>query len=124
MTTQALRYTVLSLLVAALVAAAGAWLAGPAALSGVLAGAAIGVVVQVAVFWVFLVWLFPGQGWNGYGMGLLVRFAVFALAAFVLVPAAGLPLGATLFSLVAVFWLTTLMEPAFLKARTATLKQG
>jgi hypothetical protein len=53
-----------------------------------------------------------------------VRLAVFALAAFVMVPRAGLPLAATLFSLVGVFWLTTMMEPVFLKTRTSNPTQG
>ena len=115
---QGIRYTAAALAAAALVAAVGLGLA-PRYRDGVLAGAGIGAGVQVAVFWLFFVWLYPGRGWHGYGLGLLVRLAVFALAAFVLVPAAGLPLAATLFSLVGVFWLTTMMEPLFLKTRTS-----
>ena len=82
------------------------------------------VLVQVAVFWIFFVWMYPDRGWHGYGLGLLVRLAVFALAAFVLVPRAGLPFAATLFSLVGVFWLTTMMEPVFLNKRTSNPTQG
>jgi hypothetical protein len=120
---QGIRYTVAALAAAALVAVAGVSMA-PRFRDGVLAGAGIGVAVQVAVFWIFFVWLFPGRGWHGYGLGLLVRLAIFALAAFVVVPAAGLPLAATLFSLVGVFWLTTVMEPVFLKTRTSNPTQG
>lgn len=120
---QGIRYTVAALAAAALVALAGVSMA-PRFRDGVLAGAAIGVAVQVAVFWIFFVWLYPGRGWHGYGLGLLVRLAIFALAAFVLVPQAGLPLAATLFSLVGVFWLTTVMEPVFLKTRTSNPTQG
>lgn len=115
---QGIRYTAVSLAVAALVAVAGLRMA-PRFGEGILAGAAIGVTVQVAVFWIFAVWLYPGRGWHGYGLGLLVRLAVFGLAAFVVVPRAGLPMAATLFSLVGVFWLTTVMEPLFLKTRTS-----
>ncbi len=115
---QGLRYTAAALAAAALVAAVGLALA-PRFRDGVLAGAAIGAAVQVMVFWLFFVWLYPGRAWHGYGLGLLVRLAMFALAAFVLVPAAGLPLAATLFSLVGVFWLTTMLEPLFLKTRTS-----
>jgi hypothetical protein len=115
---QGLRYTAVALLAAALVALAGVGLA-PQYRDGVLAGAGLAVAVQVAVFWIFFVWLYPGRGWHGYGLGLLVRLAVFALAAFVMVPLAGLPLAATLFSLAGVFWLTTMMEPLFLKTRTS-----
>lgn len=120
---QGIRYTIAALAAAALVALAGVSLA-PRFRDGVLAGAGLGVAVQVAVFWIFFVWLYPRRGWHGYGLGLLVRLAIFALAAFVLVPQAGLPLAATLFSLVGVFWLTTVMEPVFLKTRTSNPTQG
>jgi len=120
---QGIRYTAVALVAAALLAAVGVGLA-PRFREGILAGAGIAAVVQVAVFWIFMVWLYPGRGWHAYGLGLLVRLAVFAVAAFVLVPAAGLPLAATLFSLVGVFWLTTVMEPVFLKTRTSNPTQG
>jgi hypothetical protein len=115
---QGVRYTAAALLVASLVVAAGAQWAPDAQRGAVAVGAAIGLAVQVAVFWVFFVRLYPGRVWQGYGLGLLVRFAAFAAVALVVVPRAGLPLAATLFPLVAVFWLTTLIEPAFFKART------
>lgn len=120
---QGIRYTAAALAVAAAVALVGVTMA-PRHGEGVLAGAGIAVVVQVAVFWLFFVWLYPGRGWHGYGMGLLVRLAVFAVAAFVVVPRAGLPLAATLFSLVGVFWLTTVLEPVFLKTHTSNPTQG
>jgi hypothetical protein len=120
---QGIRYTAAALAAAALVALVGTSMA-PRFRDGILAGAGIGVAVQVAVFWIFMVWLLPGKGWTAYGLGLLVRLAIFALAAFVLVPLAGLPLAATLFSLVGVFWLTTMMEPVFLKTRTSNPTQG
>ena len=115
---QGIRYTAAALAAAAFVALVGVGLA-PRFRDGVIAGAGMGAAVQVAAFWLFFVWLYPDRGWHGYGLGLVVRLAVFALAAFVLVPAAGLPLAATLFSLVGVFWLTTMMEPLFLKTRTS-----
>jgi hypothetical protein len=124
MNRQGVRYTAAAVLVASLVAAAGAQVAPPALRAGVVAGALAGLLVQVAVFWVFMVRLFPGRVWQGYGIGLLVRFAAFAVMALVVVPQAGLPLAATLFSLVAVFWVTTLIEPAFFKARTPKTTQG
>jgi hypothetical protein len=120
---QGIRYTAAAFAAALFVALMG-WGLAPRFRDGVLAGAGMAVVVQVAVFWIFMVWLYPGKGWHGYGLGLLVRLAVFALAAFVLVPQAGLPLAATLFSLVGVFWLTTMMEPVFLKTRTSNPTQG
>lgn len=120
---QGIRYTAAALAVTALVVLVGLW-AAPRFRDGVLAGAAVAGLVQVAVFWIFFVWLYPGRGWHGYGLGLLVRLAVFALAAFVLVPQAGLPMAATLFSLAGVFWLTTMMEPVFLNNRTSNPTQA
>ena len=124
MTTQGVRYTLAALALAALVAAAGVAFLDAGYRDAVLAGAAIGAVVQVAAFWIFAVWLYPGRAWHGYGMGMLVRFAAFAAAAFVVVPRAGLPLAATLFSLVGVFWLTTMVEPVFLRTRTSNPTQA
>jgi len=123
-TTQGLRYTLAALAVAALVVAAGLAFVDAAHRGGVLAGAGIGVAVQVAAFWIFAVWLYPGRMWHGYGLGMLARFAAFAAAAFLVVPRAGLPMAATLFSLVGVFWLTTLVEPVFLKTRTSNPTQA
>jgi hypothetical protein len=120
---QGIRYTAAALAAAAFVALLGVQLA-PRFRDGVLAGAALAVLVQVAVFWIFFVWMYPGRGWHGYGLGLLVRLAVFSLAAFVVVPQAGLPQAATLFSLAGVFWLTTMMEPVFLNKRTSNPTQG
>lgn len=116
-------YTAAALAAAAVIALIGLGLA-PQYRDGVLAGAGIAAVVQVAVFWIFFVWLFPDRGWHGYGLGFLVRLAVFAVAAFVVVPRLGLPFAATLFSLVGVFWLTTMLEPVFLKTRTSNPTQG
>ena len=124
MTTQGLRYTLAALALAALVAGAGIAFLDAGYRDAVLAGAGIGVAVQVAAFWIFAVWLFPGRAWHGYGMGMLARLAAFGAAAFVVVPAAGLPLAATLFSLVGVFWLTTMVEPVFLKTRTSNPTQA
>jgi hypothetical protein len=117
---QAVRYSAVALALAALVAAVGLAFGGPSHRDGVLAGAALGMLVQVAAFWAFAVWLFPGRAWHGYGMGMLARLAAFGAAAFLVVPLAGLPFAATLFSLVGVFWLTTLVEPLFLNTRTST----
>ena len=89
----------------------------------VVVGAGLGALVQAAGFWIFAVWLFPGRLWEGYGLGLLARFAVFAAVALWLVPALGLSLGVTLFAMVGVFWLTTVVEPLFMKARTPNSTQ-
>jgi hypothetical protein len=121
---QALRYTGAVALITAVVIAVMALIAGPGGMRAVLAGAGLAGLVQVASFWVFMVWLYPGRAWLGYGLGFLVRLALFALVAFVVAPQAALPLGPTLFSLVAVFWLSTMLEPVFLKPRSPRTAQG
>ncbi len=50
----------------------------------------------------------------GWGLGVLLRFAAVFVMAFV-APSVGLPLGATLTSLVVFLFLSTLIEPLFLK---------
>ncbi len=117
MKTQAVRYTLSAALVAAMIAAMGLLMAAPAVRREVLVGTGLGLLVQVAAFWIFFVWVYPEKPWLGYGMGLLARFAVFAVMALLVVPRAGLALAPTMFSLVAVLWLTTMLEPAFLKPR-------
>ncbi|HEX5408169.1 MAG TPA: hypothetical protein VFW89_00180 [Gemmatimonadaceae bacterium] len=51
-----------------------------------------------------------------WGLGVLLRFVVLALYAFVVVKALALPPEAALLSLVAFFFLTTLVEPMLLKS--------
>jgi hypothetical protein len=50
----------------------------------------------------------------GWGLAVLLRFGVVFAMAFA-APAAGLPLGVTLTSLVVFLFLSTLIEPLFLK---------
>jgi hypothetical protein len=50
----------------------------------------------------------------GWGIGVLLRFGAIFAFAFV-APAAGLPLGAALMSLAAFLFVSTLIEPLFLK---------
>ena len=123
MSSQGIRYTAVTFAIAALVAAVGLAAAGGAHPDGVMAGAGIGALVQVAAFWVFAVWLSPDRAWHGYGLGLLARLAAFGAVAFLVIPGAGLPFAATLFSLVGVFWLSTMVEPVFLKSRTSNPTQ-
>lgn len=52
-----------------------------------------------------------------WGMGVLVRFAVVAVWAFVAIPALGLAAGPALLSLVLFFFVSTLVEPLFLNVR-------
>ena len=105
------RYSALATLLALLVWLAGTFLAPQSAHLGVVIGAAIGLLLQLVLFWALIAWRFADRPWLGYMLGMLGRFAVFAAVAFLLIPRFDLPLGATLFSLAGVFWLTTLIEP-------------
>jgi hypothetical protein len=119
---RAARFTAVCAAAAILVMLIGAWWV-PADRAAVGAGALIGALVQAAGFWIFAVWLFPRRLWEGYGLGLLVRLAAFAAVALWMVPAMGLPLAVTLFAMVGVFWMTTVVEPLFMKARTPNSTQ-
>jgi hypothetical protein len=52
----------------------------------------------------------------GWGVGAILRFAVLGIYALVIVKALGLQSGAALLSLVAFFFLSTLLEPLLLKS--------
>jgi hypothetical protein len=52
----------------------------------------------------------------GWGVGAILRFVVLGVYALVVVKAIGLPSGAALLSLVAFFFLSTLLEPLLLKS--------
>ena len=52
----------------------------------------------------------------GWGVGAILRFVVLGVYALVIVKALGLPSGAALLSLVAFFFLSTLLEPLLLKS--------
>jgi hypothetical protein len=52
----------------------------------------------------------------GWGVGAIIRFAVLALYALVVVKALGLPSAAALVSLAAFFFVSTLLEPLLLKS--------
>lgn len=86
---------------------------------GIWTGALIGLAVQLAGFWVFFVWMLPGQVLLAYGLGMLVRMIALGVVAMAWLPGSGLPAGPTLFSLVGVLFLTTLIEPVILKFTVA-----
>ncbi|HEX5727095.1 MAG TPA: hypothetical protein VFX98_16580 [Longimicrobiaceae bacterium] len=105
---------------AALVLAAGAlvflggWVLARGAAGAVAVGVAVGCAFQLLLFGVASV-AFPGQRLAAYGVGLLGRL-VLLVAALLFVPTTGLPVGPTLFSLVAVLFATTLLEPVLFAA--------
>lgn len=117
----ATRYSVAVVVVAALVAAAGDLVPG-AVRAGVWMGAGIGLVTQVGVVWAMFVGLFPGRRLLAHGLGMMARLMVFAVVAML---ALSQPLelaASTLFALVAVFFVSTVLEPLFL--RTEPLKRS
>ena len=108
-------YTVAAVLIAVAVGLAGSGLVGDAGRAGIRAGVAIGLAVQVAGFWLFSVWAFPDRPVLAHGVGMLMRLLAVGLVALVWVPRSAAPAGPTLFSLVAVLFLTMLVEPMALK---------
>lgn len=110
-----LAFPALVALAVALVIVAGGPMAGPAGRGAVATGALLGGLFQAAAF-LLLVTLFPGKGAVVFGVGMLGRFAVVALAALVLVPVAGLAPAPTLLAMVSVLFGTSMLEPVFLAA--------
>lgn len=97
-------------------------LARPEWRAGVWLGAAVGVAAQVLLFWTMFLWLFPGRRLLAHGLGMIARLMVFAMVALLLLSAPAGAAAATLFALVAVFFVSTVLEPVFL--RTEPLKRS
>lgn len=121
MTRRALTFSAVAAAIALAVALVGAALVPAEARRGVYVGAVIALVSQLFFFWLVAVWLFPGRAGLAYGLGMLGRMFVFGVVALVVVPKLALGVGPTLFSLVGVFWVTTMVEPLFLRTRTQTI---
>ena len=96
--------------IGALVFAAGVALAGREATAGVAVGVVLACLFQLFLFLVSRV-VFPGKQLAAYGLGLLGRLVLVAVAILVVVPAAHLPAAPTLLSLVSVLFATTMLEP-------------
>ena len=97
----------------------GAWgatlfVSTPGVATAVWTSAAIATVVQIASFSLTRATQ-PGNVVAGWGSGMLIRFLALALYGFVGAKALGLMLGPALLSFAAFLFLTTLVEPAFLK---------
>jgi hypothetical protein len=80
----------------------------------VMIGAAIAVAVQLAAFAVARAFV-RRNVMAGWGLGIAVRFVAFAVWALVLVGWLGLPDSAALLSMACYLFVTTLIEPFFLK---------
>jgi len=119
MTKHGQRFALLAAVAAVAVAALGVLLAGAGAWRAVTVGVALAWGVQVALFWALAVWLFPGRLALVYGLGMAARFVLLGVTAFIVVPLSGLSPEATLFSLVALMFTTTLLEPLALREAVA-----
>ncbi len=98
---------------------AGAWLLGlvfaaPAERRAVWTSAAIAWVVQLGTYALARRTSLVNP-FAGFGAGMLIRFAVLALYAFLVIEALALPSTAALLALVTFFFVSTLVEPPLLK---------
>lgn len=112
-----LEYTSILFVVAAGIGGAAAMMFDADAARGVLFGVATAFLVQAGIFWGLMMRADVKRVGVAHAIGVLVRFASVAMLAFLVIPAVGLSPAATLLSLVTVFFVTTLLEPVFLKRR-------
>jgi hypothetical protein len=100
---------------------AGAWwlltLAFPTASDrhAMVVSAVVAYVAQLISFAVARAWTATNVV-AGWGMGMLIRFIVLAIYAFLSARVLGLPVAAALVSLAAFFFVSTLLEPVLLKS--------
>jgi hypothetical protein len=94
-----------------LVGLIGGGVAPPESARAVWLGAGIALVIQVVLFVVLFVVAFARQPMLAHGLGMLGRLVAVGVVALFWVPMAGVPAAPLLFSLVAVLFLTTLVEP-------------
>lgn len=120
MTHKALLHALAVAGVALMVALAGALIVEPPGRTGLYFGAAVAFLFQAIGFWLLALWLFRDRLWIAYVAQMLGRVVVLGATAFLLIPAARLPAAPTLLALVTVFFVTTLMEPAFANAKLST----
>jgi hypothetical protein len=87
---------------------------GAAERQAVMVSALVALVVQMGAFAIALA-LAPTNVMAGWGLGAVVRLVALAVYALLVVPQVGLPLAAALVSLFLFLFLSTLIEPFFLK---------
>lgn len=89
------------------------WFVVPGSLQAIVAAGWVALGVQTLTFAIVRL-VGQEQVVAAWGLGVLVRFAVVALWAFVLVPALDLAATPALIALVAFFFVSTVVEPLFL----------
>ena len=81
----------------------------------IVISSAIAYVVQLCSFTIARAWAATNVV-AGWGLGMLLRFGVLAIYALICVKVLALPTSAALVSLVAFFFVSTLLEPVLLKS--------
>ena len=98
-----------------------AWLTGVLVFSDAAVRRAIGMaaavayLVQLVAFAIARAWARKQNVMAGWGIGIALRFSALLLFGLVAVPKLGLPLSASLLGLAIFLFVTTLIEPLFLK---------
>lgn len=113
-----MKKTVIFALVSLGVIAAVGWMlsfafSAPGDRRAIAISAAIAFVVQLGAFVLARAWATTNVV-AGWGLGMLLRFAVLAVYALIFVKVLALPASAALVSLVAFFFVSTLLEPVLL----------
>ena len=80
---------------------------------GITAGLAF--LVQLVAFAIARSWVRKQNVMAGWGIGIALRFVALLLFGLIGVPRLGLPVGASLLALAVFLFVTTLIEPLFLK---------
>jgi hypothetical protein len=108
------KFALASAAISLVIGMAGSAIAGPEGSRAVWVGVGVGLVIQLVICLVLFLWVFSGQPLLAHGLGMLGRLMAVGTLALFWVPWAGLPAAPLLLSVVAVFFLTTLLEPIFL----------
>ena len=81
-----------------------------------LIAAAVAFVVQMIAFSIARQFARRQNVMAGWGIGIALRFAALLLFGFAVIPSLGLPMSSTLLGLAMFLFVTTLIEPLFLKS--------
>ena len=102
-------------------AIAAVWVIGMLSVSDAAVRRALGIsallafVVQLVAFAIARAWVKKQNVMAGWGIGIALRFAALLLFGLIAVPRLGIPVGASLLALAMFLFVTTLIEPLFLK---------
>ena len=121
MSGSSMRFGIAAVAVSAMVLVVGRWLASPAGDPGVVPGVILALTTQLFASWMFAEVLLPGQRFLAYGLGMLIRFAVVAATALLVIPQTGIPAAPTLLALVSVFFVLAVLEPVFMPSSKETI---